>query len=59
MLNNYVPLGIVHLEIKVCDGDLHPPVILVIELNVPVNSDRAHMARTLDQGGIAILASRP
>lgn len=58
MLSNYVPQGIVHLVIKVCDGDLHSPVILVIELNMPVNSDGAHMARALDQGRIAILASR-
>jgi len=59
VLSNYVPLAIVHLVIKVCDRDLHSPVILVVKLHVPVNSDRAHMARTLDQRRIGILPSRP
>lgn len=49
MLNNKIPLGVVHSVIEICDCDLHPPVILVVELNMPMDTDWAHMAGTLDE----------
>lgn len=47
MLHNQVPLGEVHSIVEICDGDLHSPVLLVIELDVPMDTDWAHMAGAL------------
>lgn len=50
MLHDEVPLRVVHPVVKVCDGDLDSPVGLVVELNMPVDPGRAHVACALDYG---------
>lgn len=55
MLDDERPKRIVHSIVEVCDGDLHPPVFLIILFHVPVNSNRAHMMRALQQRGVVFL----
>lgn len=52
VLDNKRPKWIVHSVVEVCDGDLHPPIFLVILLYVPVNSNRAHVMCAMQQRGI-------
>ena len=47
MLNNQVPLAVVHSEVEVCDGDLHSPVVLAVLLHVPVDFYGAHVGSAL------------
>lgn len=49
MLNNEVPLGVVHSVIEICNCNLHPPVVLVVELNMPMDTNWAHMTGTLNE----------
>ncbi|BAS84703.1 Os03g0416250 [Oryza sativa Japonica Group] len=49
VLGDERPLGVVHAVVEVCDGDLGAPVVLVVELDVPVHADRAHVRRALQQ----------
>lgn len=49
MLYNKIPLRVVHSVIEIRYCDLHPPVLLVIEFDMPMDSDRTHMAGALDQ----------
>lgn len=48
MLDDQVPLAVIHLVIKICYCDLGSPVFLVVELDMPMNSNRAHMRSALD-----------
>ena len=50
MLNNQIPLRVIHIVVEVCDCDLHTPVLFVVSFYMPVNSDGTHMLRTLQQG---------
>ena len=54
MLSDEIPLGVVHSVIEICDCDLHPPVLLVVELDMPMNTDWAHMTGTLDERLITV-----
>jgi hypothetical protein len=49
MLCDQVPLRVIHAEVEVCDSDFHSPVLLVVELHMPVNSYRAHVGSALDK----------
>lgn len=49
MLDDQVPLRIVHGIVEIRNGNLDSPVQLVVELNMPMNSDWAHMTRALDE----------
>lgn len=47
MLCNKCPLCVVHPVVKVSYGNLYPPILLVIELDMPVHPYRTHMACAL------------
>lgn len=49
VLNNQIPLRVIHPVVEICNGDLHTPVFLVIKLHMPMNSNRAHMFSALNQ----------
>ena len=49
MLGNHVPVCIIHAVVEVCDGDFHSPVVLVVELDMPVDFYRAHVGSALDK----------
>nr|GMD37513.1 Os03g0416250 [Ipomoea batatas] len=49
VLSHKSPLGVVHLVVEVGDSDLHSPIILVIDLHMPMHSYRAHMLSALQQ----------
>jgi hypothetical protein len=57
VLRHQRPLRVVHPVVEVGDGDLGAPVVLVVELDVPVDADRAHVRRALEQR-LAVLARR-
>lgn len=43
VLRNEVPLRVVHPVIEVCHRDLYPPVLLVVNLDMPMHSYWAHV----------------
>lgn len=43
------PLRVIHAVIEVCYSDLGSPVILVVQLDMPVHPYRAHVACALEQ----------
>lgn len=47
MLNNECPLCVVHPIVEIGDGNLCPPIVSIIDLHMPVHSNRAHMMRAL------------
>lgn len=47
MLNDEIPLSIVPCIVEISDCDLHTPILFVVEFDMPVDSDRAHMFGTL------------
>jgi len=49
MLYNQVPLRVIHPIVEVCNCNLDSPIIFVIEFNMPVNSDWAHMVSAANQ----------
>lgn len=55
VLHDQSPLGVVQAVVEVGDGDLGTPVVLVVELYVPVHADRAHMVGALQQGRVVLL----
>jgi hypothetical protein len=55
VLRNEIPLGVVHSVVEVCHRDLDPPVLLVVNLDVPVDSYWAHVRSALDQRCQAVL----
>uniref|UniRef100_A0A804RA47 Uncharacterized protein n=1 Tax=Zea mays TaxID=4577 RepID=A0A804RA47_MAIZE len=57
VLRHQRPLRVVHPVVVVGDGDLGAPVVLVVELDVPVHPDGAHVRRALQQR-LAVLARR-
>jgi hypothetical protein len=57
MLHNKTPKRVVHPVVEVCNGNLHTPVVLIVELHMPVHSDRAHVVRALQQRTIVFLRS--
>lgn len=57
MLHHKGPLSVVQPVIKVGDSNLHTPIILVVELHMPVHTYRAHMMRALQQWCIILLRS--
>lgn len=52
MLCHDIPECVVHSVIEIRDCDLHPPILLVIQLHVPMDSYGTHVASTLNQGFI-------
>lgn len=57
MLNNQSPKCVVHPIVKVCNRNLHTPVLLVIHFYMPVNPYRAHVVCALQERGIVFLWS--
>lgn len=49
MLNDQIPLRVVRIVVKVCDCDLHSPVLFVVCFYMPMNSDGTHMLCTLQE----------
>lgn len=47
VLNDESPLRVVHPVVEVSNGDLCPPVVLVVHLYVPVHPNGAHMVSAL------------
>lgn len=43
VLDDKVPVGVVMDIVEVVDGQLHPPILLVAKLDMPMHTDRAHM----------------
>ena len=52
MLDDESLLHVVQPAVEVCDGDLHSPVVLVVDLHVPVHADGAHVVGALQQRGV-------
>ena len=57
MLDSKSPEGIVHPVIEICYGDLDSPIVLIVELHMPVYPDWAHMMSALQQRFIVFLWS--
>lgn len=55
MLDHERPLGVVQAIVEVGDGDLGSPVVLVVELDVPVDADGTHVMRALQQRRVVLL----
>lgn len=55
VLRHERPLREVHPVVEVGYGNLHAPVVLVVDLNVPVDAYRAHVVRALEEGGVVLL----
>lgn len=49
MLNNKGPQCVVQPVVEVGYGDLHTPVVLIVDLQMPVHPNRAHVVRALQQ----------
>jgi hypothetical protein len=43
MLGNHIPVGEVLGEVSVRDGKLHTPVLLVVDVDMPVDFHRTHI----------------
>ena len=54
MLSNQRPLRVVHSVVKISDGNLHTPILLVIDLHMPVHPDWAIVLSTLQQRHIIL-----
>ena len=52
MLSNKRPLCIVHLVVEIGDGHFHSPILLVIELHMPMHTNWAHVLCALYDFGI-------
>lgn len=50
MLNNNVPMTVIHSVVEIREGDHHPPIFFIILLDMPMNSNRAHMSCAVNQG---------
>lgn len=47
MLNCKGPKGVVHPVIEICYGDLYSPIVLIVDLHMPMYPYRAHVMSTL------------
>lgn len=47
MLNNEIPVRIVPCIVEIGDCNLHTPILFVVELDMPMDTDGAHMAGAL------------
>jgi len=56
VLNNKIPLGIVHFVVKICYCNFYPPVSFIVGLNMPMNSNRTHMFSTSDHRTVIIFS---
>lgn len=54
VLDDKGPLCVVQAVVEVGDGDLGTPVVLVVELHMPVHADGAHMVSALQQWSIVL-----
>jgi hypothetical protein len=43
MLGNHIPVGEVLGEVSVRDGKLHTPVLLIVDVDMPVDFHRTHI----------------
>lgn len=57
MLNDEVPIGVIHSVVEVSNCDLNSPVFFVIDLYVPVDFNRAHVVCTSDERCETVLVS--
>lgn len=58
MLSDQIPLCVIHVVVKVCDCDLHSPVLFVVSFYMPMNSDGTHMLCTLQERFEVVLPNR-
>lgn len=49
MLYNETPECVIHPIVKVCNGNLHTPIVFIVELHMPVHADGAHVVCALQQ----------
>lgn len=54
MLDNEGPLGVVQSVVEVGDGNLSAPVVLVVDLHMPVHTNGAHVVGALQQWSIVL-----
>ena len=54
MLSHQGPLRVIHPVVEVGDGDLGTPVVLVVELDMPMYSNWTHVASALQQRCIVL-----
>lgn len=55
MLDYEGPLSVVQAIVEVCNGYLDAPVLLVVELDMPVHANRAHVVGALQERRIVFL----
>lgn len=47
MLNDKRPLCVINLVVEISNGHLYTPIILVVELHMPMHPDGAHVLRAV------------
>lgn len=47
MLNQYIPVCVISVEVVVRNCNFHPPIIPVVVFNMPMNSNWAHVISAL------------
>ena len=57
VLNNKSPLAEVHAIVEVGDADFNTPVVLIVNLDVPVHTNWAHMVGAVEQRRVIFLRS--
>jgi len=57
MLNSKSPEGVIHPVVEICYGNLNSPIVLIVELHVPVYPYWAHMMSALKQWFVVSLWS--
>lgn len=52
VLYNETPKCVVYPIVEVCNGNLHSPVVFIVDLHMPVHPNRAHVVCALQQGRV-------
>lgn len=47
MLNDKRPLCVINLVVEISNGHLYTPILLVVELHMPMHPDGAHVLRAM------------
>lgn len=47
MLNDKRPLCVINLVVEISNGHLYTPILLVVELHMPMHPDGAHVLRAV------------
>jgi len=56
MLSNNIPITVIHYVIKVCDSDFHSPILFVVELDMPMYSNWAHVRSALYERSCIVIS---